>query len=307
MKSGITDRLFLKKYAWLSVGGAVFTIVFKTAAYLMTNSVGLLSDAMESIVNLIGAFMALAMLNIAAKPADDDHAYGHSKAEYFSAGVEGSLIVVAAIGIGIFAVLRLITPEPLDKIGLGLSVSVVASFVNLVIAIILFKAGKRHDSITLEANAKHLMADVWTSAGVLVGVGAVALSGWQQLDPVIAIIVAVNIVWTGVKILRQSVLGLMDTAISPEELSTLKSILDSYAKDNIQFHALRSRQAGSRRFVSFHVIVPGEWTVNHGHHFLEELEGDIRKKMPNVNVFTHLESLNDPASWDDVDLDREVI
>ncbi len=307
MKSGSADRSFLKQFAWLSVAAAIFTIIFKTAAYLLTNSVGLLSDAMESIVNLIGAIMALSMLSIAAKPADDDHTYGHSKAEYFSSGVEGSLIVVAAVCIGVFSLLRLLSPEPLEKIGLGLSVSVAASLVNLAVALILFKAAKRHDSITLEANAKHLMTDVWTSAGVLVGVGAVALSGLQQLDPVIALIVSVNIIWAGFKILRQSVLGLMDTTIPQGELDTLKEILDSYAKENIQFHALRTRQAGARRFVSFHVIVPGEWTVNEGHHLLEKLEGEIRRKMPNVNVLTHLESLSDPASWDDIDLDRNDI
>ena len=270
----------------------------------MTGSVGMLSDAIESIVNLVGAMMALAMLTIAARPADEDHAYGHSKAEYFSSGVEGALILIAAISIVITAIPRLIDPKPLEQVGLGLGVSVAASLINLVIARILLQAGKRYNSITLEADAQHLMTDVWTSVGVLAGVGLVSLTGWERLDTIVAFIVAANIIWSGVRIVRLSALGLMDTALPIKEQAILKSILEKYTQKGVEYHALRSRQSGSRQFVSFHVLVPGKWTVQRGHRLLETIEADIRHAIPNVTVFTHLESLNDPASWDDTNLDR---
>jgi cation diffusion facilitator family transporter len=299
-----TNRSFLTRFAWLSIGAAVVTIALKTTAYLLTGSVGLLSDALESIVNLVGAMMALAMLTIAARPADEDHTYGHSKAEYFSSGVEGALILIAAVSIVITAIPRLITPKPLEQVGLGLGVSVAASLVNLVVAIILLKAGKRYNSITLEADAQHLMTDVWTSVGVLAGVGLVALTGWERLDPIVAFIVAANIIWSGVRIVRMSALGLMDTALPIKEQAILKSILEKYTQKGVEYHALRSRQSGSRQFVSFHVLVPGKWTVHRGHRLLESIEADVRSALPSATVFTHLESLNDPASWEDTNLDR---
>jgi cation diffusion facilitator family transporter len=302
--SDITNRSSLIRYAWLSIAAAVVTIGLKGLAYLFTGSVGLFSDAMESLVNLAGALMALAMLTVAARPADDEHTYGHGKAEYFSSGVEGTLILLAAISIGIAAVQRLITPKPLLQVGLGLGVSVVASVVNLGVALVLRRAGQRHQSITLEANARHLMTDVWTSAGVLVGVGLVAVTDWERLDPVIALIVAGNIVWTGVRIVRESALGLMDTALPLEEQTAVRDVLDQFAPLGIQYHALRTRQAGARRFVSLHILVPGGWTVHRGHALLERIEEGIRQSLPNATVFTHLESLDDPASWDDVALDR---
>ncbi len=306
MISDTTDRSSLTRFAWLSIAAAVFTIGLKAAAYLLTGSVGLLSDALESIVNLVGAVMALAMLTIAARPADEEHAYGHGKAEYFSSGVEGTLILVAAVSIGAAAVQRLMTPKPLEQVGLGLGVSVVASLVNLGVALVLRRAGKAHQSITLESNARHLMTDVWTSGGVLVGVGIVALTGWEQFDPIIALIVAANIIWSGVHIVRQSVLGLMDTALPVEEQDTIRRVLEHHTQSGgVQYHALRTRQAGARRFVSFHVLVPGTWTVQHGHDLLERIEADLRLTLPHITVFTHLEPLNDPASWDDTTLDRD--
>jgi cation diffusion facilitator family transporter len=304
MISDTTDRSSLTRFAWLSIAAAVFTIALKAVAYLLTGSVGLLSDALESLVNLVGAVMALAMLTIAARPADEEHAYGHSKAEYFSSGVEGTLILVAAVSIGVAAVQRLITPKPLEQVGLGLGVSVAASLVNLAVALVLRRAGKVHHSITLEANAQHLMTDVWTSAGVLVGVGAVALTGWERLDPIVAFIVAGNIIWSGVHIVRQSVLGLMDTALPVEEQGAIRRVLEQHSQTGIQYHALRTRQAGARRFVSFHVLVPGTWTVQRSHELLERIEADLRLALPNITVFTHLEPLNDPKSWDDTTLDR---
>jgi len=305
MSSYTNNRKALTRFAWLSVTAAILTIALKGVAYFLTGSVGLLSDALESIVNLVGALMALAMLTIAARPADEDHAYGHSKAEYFSSGVEGMLILVAALGIAVTAIPRLFTPKPLEQVGLGLAVSVAASFINLFVSIVLSRAGKKYHSITLEADAQHLMTDVWTSAGVLVGVGAVALTGWERLDPIVAILVAGNIVWSGVSIMRKSAFGLMDTALLVEEQNSIQQVLDNYILKGVLFHALRTRQSGARKFVSLHVLVPGEWTVHRSHQLLESIEADIRHSLPGVTVFTHLESLDDPSSWDDVELDRK--
>jgi len=294
----------LKRYAWLSIAAALATILLKTAAWWLTGSVGLLSDALESGVNLAGALMALAMLTVAAQPPDEDHAYGHGKAEYFSSGFEGFLILAAAIGISVTAIERLLHPQPLEQIGVGLVVSVVASIINLVTARILLTAGREHHSITLEADAHHLMTDVWTSVGVIVGVGAVALTGWWWLDPVLALAVALNIVWTGWQLLRRSTAGLMDAALPAEQHAAVVAVLDRYRSEGIDYHALRTRQAGARGFVTVHVLVPGAWTVQAGHDLLERLEADIRQSLPRVSVLTHLEPLEDPASALDIELDR---
>jgi len=293
------NRQFLTRFAWLSIVAALVTIGLKTAAYFITGSVGLLSDAVESLVNLVGGIMALAMLTVAARPADEDHAYGHGKAEYFSSGVEGGLILVAAISIAVAAVMRLITPRPLEAVGHGLLVSVAASVVNLVVALVILRAGRKHNSITLEANAHHLLTDVWTSVGVIGGVGLVALTRWLWLDPVVALLVAANIVWTGIQIVRRSIAGLMDIALPAGDMIAVRKVLQTYEQMGIQFHALRSRQSGARKFVSTHVLVPGDWTVQRGHELLDKIEADIRRVLPDSVVFTHLESLDDPASWDD--------
>ncbi len=297
-------RSRLTRFAWLSIAAALVTIALKTVAWRITGSVGLLSDAIESVVNLIGGFMALAMLTVAARPADDDHAYGHSKAEYFSSGVEGGLILVAAVSIAIAAGRRLLAPTPLEAVGMGLLVSVVASLVNLIVALLILRAGRQHNSITLEANAHHLLTDVWTSIGVVAGVGLVALTKWNWLDPVVALIVAANIVWTGVGIVRRSIAGLMDMALSAEDLAVVRQVLKPYEQTGIQFHALRSRQSGAKKFVSLHVLVPGDWTVQRGHELLDKIEAAIRLALPEAVVFTHLESLDDPASWDDETFER---
>jgi cation diffusion facilitator family transporter len=293
------NRSSLTRFAWLSIAAAIATIVLKTVAYLITGSVGLLSDAIESGVNLVGGIMALAMLTVAARPADEDHAYGHSKAEYFSSGVEGTLILVAAVSIAVAAVERLIHPRPLDAIGIGLLVSVAASVINLVVALLILRAGRKHNSITLEANAHHLMTDVWTSVGVVAAVGLVALTHWIWLDAVVALMVAANIIWTGVGIVRRSISGLMDISLSPADMAVVRKVLTLYEATGIQFHALLSRQAGARKFVSLHVLVPGDWTVQRGHELLDKIEADIRNALPESVVFTHLESLDDPASWAD--------
>ena len=298
------NRQFLTRFAWLSIAAALVTIALKTVAWRITGSVGLLSDAIESVVNLIGGFMALAMLTVAARPADEDHAYGHSKAEYFSSGVEGSLILVAAGSIAIAAVRRLLAPQPLEAVGMGLLVSVAASLVNLIVALLILRAGRKHNSITLEANAHHLLTDVWTSVGVVAGVGLVVLTKWNWLDPVVALVVAANIVWTGVGIVRRSIAGLMDMALSAEDMTVVRNVLKTYEQTGIQFHALRSRQSGAKKFVSLHVLVPGDWTVQRGHELLDKIEADIRAALAEAVVFTHLESLDDPASWDDETFER---
>jgi cation diffusion facilitator family transporter len=294
----------LTRYAWLSIAAALLTIALKSGAYVVTGSVGLLSDALESLVNLVAAIMALAMLTIAARPPDADHAYGHEKAEYFSSGVEGALILVAALSIIAAAVPRLFAPQPIEQAGLGLAISLVASLVNLSVALVLRRVGRRHRSITLEADSAHLMTDVWTSAGVLVAIGLVAVTDWELLDPIIALAVAANIIWSGFGLVRRSVLGLMDTALPREQQASVLAIQQRYMQQGLTFHALRSRQSGSRNFVSMHVLVPGAWTVQRGHELLEQIEADIRQSIPNVTVFTHMEPLDDPVSWQDAQLDR---
>ena len=294
----------LTRFAWLSIAAAVLTIGLKTAAWWITGSVGLLSDAMESIVNLVGGLMALAMLTVAERPADQEHPYGHGKAEYFSSGVEGTLILIAAISISGAAVNRLISPKPLEEIGVGLAISIVASLVNLGVALLLLRVGRRSSSITLEANAHHLLTDVWTSIGVVAGVGMVALTGWERLDPVVALVVAANIIWTGVRIVRRSIGGLMDTALLTEDRVAVRDVLSSYEQAGVRFHALRTRQAGARKFISLHVLVPGDWTVQGGHQLVERIENDIGNVVLDSTIFTYLEPLDDPISWEDEALDR---
>ncbi len=300
------QRSSLARFAWLSIAAAIFTIGLKGLAYLLTGSVGLLSDALESLVNLAGALMALAMLSLAARPPDEAHAYGHSKAEYFSSGVEGALITIAAISIGAAATNRLLHPQPITQPGLGLTVSIIASAINFGVAMVLRNAGRRHNSITLEANAKHLFTDVLTSVAVLGGVALVALTGWLWLDPIIALIVAANIARMGIPLLTRSANGLLDAGLPEADMAKVRSVLDRYAdNEGIQYHALRTRQAAARSFISVHILVPGRWSVQHGHHLLERIEADIRNAIPNTTVFTHLEPLEDAVSWHDQTLERD--
>lgn len=305
MTTHVRDTGTLPRFAWLSALTALVTIALKAEAWALTGSVGLLSDALESLVNLVGAMLAIALLTVALRPADEDHPYGHDKAEYFSSGAEGALILIAALSIAIAAARRLMVPRPLEQVGIGLAVSALAAVVNLVMGLVIGRAGRRYGSVTLEANAHHLIADVWTSVGVLVGVGAVELTGRQWVDPVVALAVSANIMWTGIGIMRRAVTGLMDSALSPAEQEVLQRALAPHLVGPVQVHALRSRQSGARRFVSMHVLVPGEWSVQQGHELLERIEGDIRLAIPNASVLTHLESLDDPASWDDIPLDRD--
>lgn len=294
----------LRRYAWLSIAAACCTIALKGGAFMLTGSVGLFSDAVESLVNLIAAVVTLITLIIAARPPDEDHSYGHFKAEYFSSGLEGGLIIFAALSICIAAVPRIFDPQPLEQLGLGLAVSLLASLINLWVALVLRRAAKRYESIALEADSEHLLADVWTSAGVLLGIGLVALTGWSVLDPLVALFVAANIIWTGGQLIRRSMLGLLDTELPVEERAAICAVLEHYTERGVQYHAMRSRRSGSHRFVSMHILVPGHWSVQRGHQLLEQIEHDIRQTLPSVTVFTHLEPLEDPVSFDDTQLTR---
>jgi cation diffusion facilitator family transporter len=297
----------LTRFAWLSIGAAILTMVLKLAAWSFTGSVGLLSDAMESLVNLAAAVVALASLIVAARPADEDHAYGHTKVEYFSSGVEGALILLAAVGIGWGSVERLMHPHPLESVGLGLGISCVASLVNLVVARILSRAGRQHHSITLQAESKHLMTDVWTSVFVVIGVALASVTGWLWLDPVLGILLAGHILGMGVRLVRESMLGLMDTGLPPEELEAIRAILADYQAQGVEHHALRTRQAGAWRFMSVHLLVPGDWSVLKAHELAERFEQEIRDKIDRITVLTHLEPIEHPSSWEDTGLRREPV
>ncbi|MDX6698577.1 MAG: hypothetical protein QOE65_1974 [Solirubrobacteraceae bacterium] len=298
------DRLF--RLLWLSIAAAAATISLKTTAWALTGSVGLLSDAAESVVNLVAAVLAMAALRWAIKPADDEHAYGHAKAEYFSAGVEGALIFVAAIGIAVTAADRLLHPQAIHDIGIGLAVSTLASLINLSVGMLLLRTGRAERSIALEADGRHLLTDVWTSVGVILGVGAAAITGWQRLDALIAMAVAVNIILIGVGLVRRSVGGLMDRALSAADQRRIEGALDAFRAEGVDFHALRTRQAGRRAFVSTHVLVPGTWTVQRGHDMAERVEDGVREQLPYATVFTHLEPAEDPRSFADTTLDRQA-
>lgn len=294
----------LTRYIWLSILAAVITISLKAAAYFLTGSVGLLSDALESIVNLVAAVSALLLLKIAEKPPDEDHAYGHSKAEYFSSIIEACLIIFAAISIGYTALERILNPKPVEMVFFGLLIAAVASAINLFVALTLLKVGKKHDSVTLEADGHHLLTDVWTSVAVIVGVALVSITNIHILDPLVAILVAINITVTGYKIMKQSALGLMDTSLPENELDKIRKILDTFQSKGIIYHGLKSRQSANRKFLSLHILVPGTMSVQTGHDILEDIETTICKNFSKISVFTHLEPIEDPKSFKDISIDR---
>lgn len=297
----------LKKFLYLSIGAAIATIGLKTLAYLLTDSVGLLSDAMESCVNLVAACIALYLISLAERPADEKHAFGHSKAEYFSSAIEGFLIILAAFSIAWTAIPRILNPQPLENVSVGLLVSMGASIINLVVAIILIRNGKKNKSLILEADGKHLMTDVWTSVGVILGIALVKITGWLVFDGIIALLVAANIIWSGYILMRKSTRGLMDVAITDDERAKVEKKLDEYRTNlELDFHSFLSRQAGQWVFISFHVLVPPEWTVKQGHDILENIERDIRGIFNgSATVFTHLEPKDDPASMEDIGIYRD--
>ncbi len=310
-----TKQKSLTLYGWLSISAALTTIALKSYAYWLTDSVGLLSDALESLINLVAAIIMLIVLHIAARPPDKDHPYGHEKIEYFSSGAEGVMILLAAISIAATAWERLWHPQPLQQIDIGIAISILASLINLIVAQILIRVGKRRQSITLESDGKHLMTDVWTTVGVLIGIAAIGvanyfesslafaknlgLNDWGILDPIIAILVAINIVWSGLQLIRRTIAGLMDEALSATEQAVIIGVLEQFvASHKIAYHALRTRSAGSRRFMSVHILVPGNWTVQQGHDMVEEIEQHIMTVFDNIDIDTHLEPIEDLASWE---------
>jgi len=292
------------RFALLSIAAALVTIALKAAAWWITGSVALLSDALEGTINLAAALVMLVALEIAARPPDDEHAFGYSKAEYLSSGIEGTLILLASVAIAWTAVERLISPRPLESVGVGLAVSSIASLVNFVVARLLLEASHRHRSIALEADARHLMTDVWTSIGIIAGVAGVWATGWQRLDPLIALAVAANIVWSGIQLVRRSAEGLLDHSLPEQQLTTLNTVLDRYRGEGMDFHAVRTRQAGARSFITLHVLVPAEWTVAQGHRLAHRVEDDIRAALPGAAVLTHVEPIGRPESYQDMGLDR---
>jgi cation diffusion facilitator family transporter len=300
---GVRQRRLIR-LMWLAIAAAVATIALKLTAWLLTGSVGLLSDAAESVVNLVAAAFGLIAIHWAGQPADEEHTYGHEKANYLAAGVEGALILIAALTIGVTAIDRLLNPQPIEAVGIGLAVSMVASAVNLAVGLLLIRVGRREHAMVLEADGKHLLTDVWTSVGVVIGVALVAITGWERLDPIVALVVAVNIVVAGSGLVRRSADGLMDRALEPGERQRIDAVLERFTTERTGFHALRTRRAGRRAFVSVHVLVPGEWSVQHAHDFVEQVEAALRDSFAAVTVDTHLEPIEDPVSFADVELDR---
>jgi cation diffusion facilitator family transporter len=287
------------KFVWISITASILTILLKSSAYYLTGSVGLLSDALESFINLAAALMALVLLTIAVSPPDKKHPFGHNKAEYFSSVIEGALILVAAIVIGVTSIERILNPHQLEDIGIGLLISVAASLINLFVGLVLLKSGKRYNSITLEADAHHLLTDVWTTAGVLIGLIIVKFTGWTILDPIIAIFVALNIVVAGIKLILRSVSGLMDEALPESDLRAIKKILNKYKKDGITYHSLYTRKAASKNFISFHLLMPCNWHIGRGHEMTKTIEDKIKSALCETDVFIHIEPLNDSDSFDD--------
>lgn len=293
----------LRKFAWLAIATAVLTVLLKAGAWAITGSVGLLSDAAESMVNLVAAIVALVSLSIAARPADDNHHFGHTKAEYFSAALEGIMVFVAAASIIYLGIERLFNPRPLESLGIGLGISMGAAVLNGIVGQILIRVGTWHRSITLRADGKHLMTDVYTSVGVVVGLGLAWLTGWTWMDPVVAILVGVNILITGYRLVAESSAGLMDVSLSPEDNARIQSILDAHTEvGRIEFHAVRTRESGSRQFMEMHMLVPGDWTVRRGHDAMEDLIDEIVAQFPHMRVIGHLEPVSEPRSYEDMAL-----
>ena len=286
----------------LSIAAAIATILLKTLAWHITGSVGLLSDAAESLVNLVAAIIALVALKVSIRPPDMNHQFGHSKAEYFSAGAEGMMIFIAAAVIVYSAVERFLYPRPIADAGVGLLVSVLASVINGAVAWVLLRNGRKRRSMTLIADGKHLLTDVWTSLGVLVGVGLVWLTGWQRLDPIVAFAVGINILVTGAKLVRQSGTALLDVSLPEEDNAAIRDFLAAHSNDHLTFHAVRTREAGYRQFLEFHMLVPGSWTVKQGHDVMEDLIDEILDKWPEMRVSGHLEPIEDPRSYEDIDV-----
>lgn len=299
MTNNLSSKKSLASIAWYSIVASILTILIKSAAYYITGSVGFMSDAMESVINLIAGIVAFFSLTIAAQPADSEHPFGHDKAEYFSSMIEGVLITLAAIGIAYAAINRIYHPRPLEELDFGMALSIFATLINLGTARILLHYGRKHNSITLEADAHHLMTDVWTTVGIVVGIILVKITNWQILDPIMAILVAISILYTGAKLIVRSTDGLMDKKLSEKDMIQIKEILDRHKVRGIDYHALYTRQASSKRFINFHLLFPGDWSVHQAHEITKEIEKEIVERLPNSEVFVHLEPINDPDAYEE--------
>jgi len=299
MANNTIQKKSLAPIMWFSIVASILTITIKSGAYFATGSVGFMSDAMESFINLIAGIVAFITLTIAAQPADKKHPFGHDKAEYFSSLTEGLLIILAAIGIAYTAINRIYNPQPLEELNIGMALSIFATLINLATARILLYYARKHNSITIEADAHHLMADVWTTVGIVVGIVLVKFTNWQILDPIMAILVSISILYTGVKLIIRSTNGLMDKKLSEPDLKMITEILDNHKEKGLDYHALYTRQASSKSFITFHLLFPGETTVHQAHEVTKVIENEITEKVPNSNIFIHLEPLNDPDAYDD--------
>ncbi|WP_457571571.1 cation diffusion facilitator family transporter [Desulfovulcanus sp.] len=289
-----------RNIAFLSVLASVLTLMLKFGAYLLTSSIGFFSDAAESLINLVASLATVWAISIASRPADEKHSYGYNKAEYFASGFEGCLIIVAAIGIIVSAIKRFHYPEKLDHLPIGMIVLFCASLVNYIVARIMLKAARLFDSIALEADARHLMTDIWTSMGVTVGVGIIHfMPEWVVLDPIVAILVALNIMFTGYSLIKRSVLGLMDRALPEDELKIIDQTIRELAGKDVDYHGLKTRKAGVRRFIDFHMLVSGNKSVKEAHDLCCKIEENIRKKLPNAYVNIHVEPKEDKSAWED--------
>jgi cation diffusion facilitator family transporter len=286
----------------LSILAAVLNLGLKTVAYRVTGSVGLLADAGESIVNLVAAVAGLVFIRYAAKPVDRSHTYGHEKIEYFSSGLEGMLILLAAGAITYFAIHRLFVPEPLEKLDIGSAFTLAATLINLGVGRWLIRAGRQTRSIALEADGHHLMTDVYTSVGVLVGLALVWLSNWSWIDAAVAIAVAAHISWTAFNLIRRSFNGLMDQALPEQDQAKVRAAIEGQLAPGMDYHALRTRRAGTRRFADFHLLVPGVFTVRRAHEITERIEEAIRAALPDMEVTIHIEPIEEPAAWEDSEL-----
>lgn len=292
-------RKSIASIMWISIAASVVTIALKWYAFLVTGSVGFMSDALESGINLLAAVVAFYSLSVAARPADKEHPFGHEKAEYFSSLTEGVLIVLAALGIAYAAINRIYNPKPLESLNYGMLLSVVATLVNLVTARVLLYFSKKYNSITIEADAHHLMTDVWTTVGIVLGIFLVKFTGWQILDPVMAILVALSIIYTGVKLIVRSMDGLMDSRVSEQDMMLIREVLNSYKSEDIDYHALYTRRASAKQFITFHLLFPGEITVHKAHEVTKQVEFDLKSKLPLADIFIHVEPMNDPDAFDD--------
>lgn len=293
----MSEQKLLERFMWLSIAASAFVIALKIVAAVVTGSVGFFSDAVESLINLIAACVGLWAIKLAAKPADDNHNFGHARAEYLSAQVEGFLILVASVVIIIAAIGRIIEPQPLEQLGIGLAFSVVATVINAAVGFVLIRAGKKYRSTALDADGRHLITDLWTTVGVIVGMALVWLTGWEILDPIVALVVGANILFTGYSLLRGAILGLLSETLPEEEVATLKGFLADYSAANgVEFTSVRTTSAGRQRYVDLVMQVPGAWTVDRSHDHADVVEEGIAAALGDAETVINVEPLGHPTT-----------